>query len=1285
MIKKTRISPGVPTKSASKYGWLRRIFYLLAVILFSLPFLLTAFIFYIGTESGLKHVTNQLNRFAKGAIHIDGVQGRLWHEVAINGIRIETSELKIIIDSLQLRWQASRLWSGELLVNQLAIGATRIDHKPTILKPAIATKAPSSLTLPLHINMPDITLARLAIGSHQAILSDVALTLKSDGLQHELLIKRMATSIGKLQGQATLSGMAPFAAQGHIDLLGTLGEKPLHATLKANGSLRQLYAVGGVESPIFNADLDVLLDIFAPYKYDLVRNGQVEINDFDPSLFYSKAPKAQIFLKADIRPVGVNHAKGQVYIENKKPNAVDLRGIPLTALDMDWQVSSDQLQIDAINMYLSKKGKVRGKGILYPATFILDLTAQGVDLQALLSKQARSAVEGTLKLEGAYNAPNLSAKLQDPTHQLSLLITTAWRTSSQEHTLLIEQLSLTQQQGKLQATGELGLVGKRPFKLAAKMEAFDPAQLGQYPSGHVNATVKAEGLLPPQLQAKLSYSFQPSYFNGVPLSGKGEMIWRDNQFEHANANLRLGDNYLAINGRYGDKKGHVAVQLDFANLAQVGRGFAGTLRGQANIHGHQQDIAIQTQLQAADLKLPGEVAIRTLSLEGNIEPNLQRPFLLSLKGEAIEVSKLNLVSINAHLSGTRNHHTIHLESRGGWDEQPIFMNARLTGSLPTLTTWQGNIPALKMGFAAGTVALQSTASLSMSPENIQLERAVLASTHSHVDIQKFALGKNRIHTQGQLTRLDIADVLAWMPNEAAQSNLVLNGSWQLIADETINGKIELKRQQGDVIWNATTPGAKPAALNVSDLNIHAIVQNGQANIDANLRSQSGTLKATAVTVLSQQEGKWGIYNTSPLTLRVSGNIPNLEAISAFINPTLKLGGQLNMDVTRTGTLGRATLSGVVQGRALVIQDTALGVNLTEGIVNARLTPDIFVLEKCTFKGGSGVLQAQGDIGLDNRNASIAIQANRLTALSRPDMLVILSGQSNMFMKNGELTIEGQAHIDEAKIHLANGDAPRLSDDVVIIGRTEPQQVKPENFTLAALQLEVDLGKKTTFSGKGVAALLGGKLHLAAHAKQPIYATGVIRIDEGSYRAYSQNLTINRGFISFQGPLDNPGLDIVAVRKGPAVEAGVKVSGTAIRPHVTLISEPNVPDNEKISWMMFGKGTDTLSPQDSASVLAAASSLWLTGDGPSLQQRIADTVGLDEVGITSGTTASTAATTYLTLSKRLAENVYLSYEQGLGEVDSALKLQYIFSRHWQAVARAGTKETTFDIFYTISFD
>ncbi|MFO1413108.1 MAG: translocation/assembly module TamB domain-containing protein [Burkholderiales bacterium] len=122
----------------------------------------------------------------------------------------------------------------------------------------------------------------------------------------------------------------------------------------------------------------------------------------------------------------------------------------------------------------------------------------------------------------------------------------------------------------------------------------------------------------------------------------------------------------------------------------------------------------------------------------------------------------------------------------------------------------------------------------------------------------------------------------------------------------------------------------------------------------------------------------------------------------------------------------------------------------------------------------------------------------------------------------------------------------------------------------------------------------------------IYAVG------GTYFVFGQRLDIDRGRVIFDGPLGNPALDVVALRKNLAVEAGVEVTGTVRVPRVRLVSNPPVPDGEKLSWLLTGQGLDRASRADLA--LSAASASLLGQTHKPITQQIANTFGLDDISV-----------------------------------------------------------------------
>jgi translocation and assembly module TamB len=199
------------------------------------------------------------------------------------------------------------------------------------------------------------------------------------------------------------------------------------------------------------------------------------------------------------------------------------------------------------------------------------------------------------------------------------------------------------------------------------------------------------------------------------------------------------------------------------------------------------------------------------------------------------------------------------------------------------------------------------------------------------------------------------------------------------------------------------------------------------------------------------------------------------------------------------------------------------------------------------------------------------------------------------------------------------------------------------------------------------------------------AKGTIRTVNGSYYAFGQRLTIERGRLIFDGPIDNPALDIVALRKNLAVEAGVEVTGTVRVPRVRLVSNPPVPDGEKLSWLLTGQGVDRASRADLSALSAASAALLGQGRKP-ITTEIANTVGLDDISVRGSASSVIGGTSgqVVAFGKRISDRLSLVYEQGLTVATNALRIEYALSRTLTLRAEAGTVGSV-GIYYRRSYD
>jgi translocation and assembly module TamB len=206
---------------------------------------------------------------------------------------------------------------------------------------------------------------------------------------------------------------------------------------------------------------------------------------------------------------------------------------------------------------------------------------------------------------------------------------------------------------------------------------------------------------------------------------------------------------------------------------------------------------------------------------------------------------------------------------------------------------------------------------------------------------------------------------------------------------------------------------------------------------------------------------------------------------------------------------------------------------------------------------------------------------------------------------------------------------------------------------------------------------------------------------GVYQGFGQRLSIERGRVNFQGPLENPGLDVLALRKGLPVEVGVAITRTAQNPLIRLYSGETMNDLQILSWLVLGRPPEESGADNTA--LATAAAGLLTGTSEGIPKQLARRLGIDEFGLRTGELAGgpsllprtavagnirgerqTASAEILTVGKRLSDNITVSYEQALAGGESVVQVIYRLSRRVWVVGRAGT-DNALDLVYTIVFD
>jgi translocation and assembly module TamB len=319
-------------------------------------------------------------------------------------------------------------------------------------------------------------------------------------------------------------------------------------------------------------------------------------------------------------------------------------------------------------------------------------------------------------------------------------------------------------------------------------------------------------------------------------------------------------------------------------------------------------------------------------------------------------------------------------------------------------------------------------------------------------------------------------------------------------------------------------------------------------------------------------------------------------------------------------------------------------------------------------------------------------------LGRVDRRIVASGRAALRLDASTIALDGSFKVDEGLIDFTRSDAPSLGDDVEVVRRPrapgsagggtttltadgEPaaaaQPVVAPAARAVALDLRVDMGQHLRVRGRGLDAGLRGELHLTTPGGR-LAVAGTLRTVDGTYQAYGQKLAIDRGVLSFSGPVENPRLDIEATRPDLDVRVGVLVTGTALAPRIRLFSEPEMSDLDKLSWLVVGRASDTVGGADTALLQRAALAL-LSGEGPGVTDRLIKSIGLDEIAVRQG--EGDVKDTIVSLGKQISKRWYVGYERGLNATAGSWQLVYRIAQRLTVRAEAGG-DNAIDLTWTL---
>jgi translocation and assembly module TamB len=461
-----------------------------------------------------------------------------------------------------------------------------------------------------------------------------------------------------------------------------------------------------------------------------------------------------------------------------------------------------------------------------------------------------------------------------------------------------------------------------------------------------------------------------------------------------------------------------------------------------------------------------------------------------------------------------------------------------------------------------------------------------------------------------------------------------------------------------------------------DFAVRAQLQKSQLSTSAGMEwTGFGRMDLTSLLDLQQQT-----INNARLQVNFH-NIAPLETLLPFTNDVK---GELTADLSAGGSFSAPYLAGDIYLRNGSANLTRLGLDLQAVSLSLNAARDGQLKLMSEAQSGDGRLTLVGDLkgfGSDNWRAQAFVNGTNFRVVSLPQLKANLSPNIKVELDAKAMHLTGDAVIPWARTNIKSlpPSAVQVSDDALIVDEKFLQQQAVSPFEVFS-NLNLSLGEDVSFKGFGLSSKLSGRLNLLKEANRPFFTNGYVSVSEGSYKAYGQTLTIERGRLAFQGPYDNPGLDIRAtrtIRDSESTKVGLDIDGTLQRPKAKVFASPSKSDSEAMMMLLTGKPIKEASNADASLLLSAMSGLGMDSGG-SITSEINRFFGVDQLEVKADDGIDQSQ---LWVGKYLTPKLLVRYVVGIFDQAFSFGIEYQLTDSFRIEAESGTTKSV-DLIYKI---
>lgn len=838
----------------------------------------------------------------------------------------------------------------------------------------------------------------------------------------------------------------------------------------------------------------------------------------------------------------------------------------------------------------------------------------------------------------------------------------------------LQQFDIVQPEGRLAASGVVDLAPELGWDVTASATHFNPGEFATAWPGDLNFALATQGTLTEsEPTASLDLSELRGTLRGRALSGRADLDLLANKVISGVADIRSGSSRVQLQAEPGDVM-NASANFDIPALDDWLPNTGGSIQGRFTAVGNWPQTRIAGDARASELVF-NDLRAASLQLNVDVQTPTSPKGSVRLAVEDATAAGLQIDSLNADARGDAGAHALELQMQGS----PLATQLTLEGS-QSESGWAGSMQTLVLDIEnAARLALQRPVEIEYTSEQSRISEACFADGDIRLCAEGALQADGSLEANYLLEEIPFALANAFAGADSGLSfDGTIGGEGQIArnAEGALSGTARLQSSGGQIAREVAEGEGADVLLRFDDLNMQANLDGETANGEVSARlNETGSLQGRlGLSGLSQ--------SVSELDGSLEASLPSIAVIELFAPQLANVEGAVDLRATVRGRSDDPAINGELRLNDLAADVPDVGLQLRNGTVT--ITPrnaDVYAVEG-GIQSGEGSVAFAGTVQLEG-TSTVTITGTQFLAADMPGARVLVEPDLVVEHSAERLHLTGELTIPKAAINLqelprgSGGGGAKASSDVVIVDAQTQEEEATESLPIYA-DVTVIVGDEVELTGFGLSAQVSGQLALQERPGEPTTGSGEVNVD-GRYKAYGQDLTIREGRLLFaNSPLDNPNLNLTAVRVVEDVTAGLRVTGSAKNPVLTVFSDPPMAQTEALSYLVAGKPLDQIrqSEGEGDALQTAARSLG-TAAGGLLAKNVGKRLGVDEFGIKDNEMIGGAA---FTVGQYLSPRLYLSYGVGLFEPGEVITLRYKLTEDLSLQAQSGTNESRAGVEY-----